>query len=107
MLDKNLNNIIEDELFEIKNTELRKKIQLLKESLYSLENISKKNMNKDSIEKYLLKIKENSTEKLNRILIETFVKNIKIFQDRIEVTFRKFPKEFETISVKDGGSDGN
>lgn len=108
LLEKNLSGIVEDELFRIKNIEIKEKILVLKEKLYSFEKGNKKAANKEEIEKYLLKIKKDSSEDLNKNLIESFVKNIKLFQDRVEITLRKFPKELETsFFLNFGGSDGN
>lgn len=107
LLEKNLNGIVEDEFFKIKNIDIKNKVQTLKERLYSLEKERKKTINRDKIKKYLQEIKKDSTENLNRKLVESFIKNIKLFQDKIEITIRKFPKEFEATSVKYGGSDGN
>ncbi len=105
LLEKNLEGIIEDELFKLKNIDINSQILTLKERLYSLEKENKKDISERSIEKYLQKIKKETNEDTHRNLIESFVKNIKIFQDRIEVTLRRFPKELQSsVSVKVGGS---
>ncbi len=57
----------------------------------------------------LIKLKNDSNHSLNRKLIESFLYEIIIYKDRIEVVFRRFPKgtldylDLENM-VKDGGS---
>ena len=102
LLDQYLEGIISKELFNEKKKEIDKKELEFKEKLFSLENIEK--IKEDSVRNYLLGLKqglENSS--IKQEILNTFVHNILIFKDRIEVTLRRFPKSLNMISL--GGDD--
>mgnify|MGYP000396520339 FL=1 len=70
-------------------------MNLLKSKLYSLQESNGKSFTKEGIEIYLHNLKNRFNEKIDRSIIELFVKDIKIFPDNIIVTLRKLPKLYK------------
>ena len=91
LLEKNLEGVILDEIFCIKNQEINQELNLLKSKLYSLQESNGKSFTKEGIEIYLHNLKNRFNEKIDRSIIELFVKDIKIFPDNVIVTLRKLP----------------
>lgn len=104
LLDKNLEGFLSDEIFRKKNKELNERILIMKEKLYSFETLDQ--VKEDNLRKYLLKLKNDSTHSLNRKIVESFLYEVIIYKNHIEVTLRRFPKQILDMS-KDGGSRGN
>ena len=98
LLGKHLEGIILEEIFNKKNQELNQQIYSQKEKLYSLENLHNVKVDEGAILEYLYELKKDSEDKIKRILIETFVQNIKIYPDKLEICLSKFPK----VIVKNG-----
>lgn len=109
LLDKNLEGFLSEEIFEIKCKELNERISILERRLYSFDDM--KNFDEGKLKSYFLKLKNDSNHSLNRKLIETFLSEIIIYKDRIEIVFRRFPKGtldyLDENMCKDGGSRGN
>ena len=101
LLEKNLEGNILDEIFNIKNNELKEKIQVLREKIYSVKNITK--TNEKELRKYLIKFKESANEQAKRKVIEAFVQEIRVYRDKIKIVLRKFPKDLDMVSI--GGDD--
>lgn len=98
LLEKNLEGIIVEEVFNIKNQEINDQIYLNKQKLYSLRNMHNMEIDEEAILEYLYYLKEDSRDKIKRSLVETFVQNIKIYPDKLEICLNRFPK----IMGKDG-----
>ena len=92
MLEKNLEGVILEEIFYKKNQEINQELNFLKSKLYSLQENNGKSFTKEGIKLYLYNLKNRFDEKLDRSIIEFFVKDIKIFPDNVIVTLRKLPK---------------
>lgn len=109
LLDKNLEGFLSEEIFEIKCKELNERISILERKLYSLSDM--KNFDEEKLKNYFLQLKNDSNHSLNQKLIESFLHEVIIYNDRIEVIFRRFPKgtldylDLENM-CKDGGSRG-
>ena len=91
LLEKNLEGVILEEIFYKKNQEINQELNLLKSKLYSLQESNGKSFTKEGIEFYLHNLKNRFNEKIDRSIIELFVKDIKIFPDNVIVTLRKLP----------------
>ena len=91
LLEKNLEGVILEEIFYKKNQEINQELNLLKSKLYSLQESNGKSFTKEGIEIYLHNLKNRFNEKIDRSIIELFVKDIKIFPDNVIVTLRKLP----------------
>ncbi|WP_320950934.1 recombinase family protein [Fusobacterium sp.] len=102
LLEKNLEGIIVEEVFNIKNQEINNQIYSHKQKLYSLRNIHNVEVDEEAILKYLYDLKKDSEDKIKRTLVETFVQNIKIYPDKLEICLNRFPK----IMGKDGTPRG-
>ena len=92
LLEKNLEGVILEEIFYKKNQEINQELNFLKSKLYSLQENNGKSFTKEGIKLYLYNLKNRFDEKLDRSIIEFFVKDIKIFPDNVIVTLRKLPK---------------
>ena len=92
LLEKNLEGVILEEIFYKKNQEINWELNLLKSKLYSLQESNGKSFTKEGIKLYLHNLKNRFNEKIDRSIIELFVKDIKIFPDNVIVTLRKLPK---------------
>ena len=92
LLKKNLEGVILEEIFYKKNQEINQELNLLKSKLYSLQESNGKSFTKEGIEFILHNLKNRFNEKIDRSIIELFVKDIKIFPDNVIVTLRKLPK---------------
>ena len=101
LLEKNLEGNILDEIFNIKNNELKEKIQVLREKIYSVKNITK--TNEKELRKYLIKFKESANEQAKRKVVEAFVQEIRVYRDKIKIVLRKFPKDLDMVKI--GGDD--
>lgn len=101
LLEKNLEGNILDEIFNIKNNELKEKIQVLREKIYSVKNITK--INEEELRKYLRKFKESANEQAKRKVVEAFVQEIRVYRDKIKIVLRKFPKDLDMVKI--GGDD--
>ena len=110
LLNKNLEGFLLDEIFEEKCKELNERISFLERKLCSLNNV--KDFDEEKPRNYFFRLKNDSNHSLNRKLIESFLYEVIIYKDRIEVVFRRFPKgtldylDLENM-VKDGGSRGS
>ena len=110
LLNKNLEGFLLDEIFEEKCKELNERISFLERKLCSLNNV--KDFDEEKPRNYFFRLKNDSNHSLNRKLIESFLYEVIIYKDRIEVVFCRFPKgtldylDLENM-VKDGGSRGN
>ena len=100
-MEKNLEGNILDEIFNIKNNELKEKIQVLREKIYSVKNITK--INEEELRKYLRKFKESANEQAKRKVVEAFVQEIRVYRDKIKIVLRKFPKDLDMVSI--GGDE--
>ena len=100
-MEKNLEGNILDEIFNIKNNELKEKIQVLREKIYSVKNITK--INEEELRKYLRKFKESANEQAKRKVVEAFVQEIRVYRDKIKIVLRKFPKDLDMVKI--GGDD--
>ena len=92
LLEKNLEGVILEEIFYKKNQEINQELNFLKSKLYSLQESNGKSFTEEGIKLYLYNLKNRFDEKLDRSIIEFFVKDIKIFPDNVIVTLRKLPK---------------
>ena len=101
LLEKNLEGNILDEIFNIKNNELKEKIQVLREKIYSVKNITK--INEEELRKYLRKFKESANEQAKRKVVEAFVQEIRVYRDKIKIVLRKFPKDLDMVKI--GGDE--
>ncbi len=101
LLEKNLEGNILDEIFNIKNNELKEKIQVLREKIYSVKNITK--INEEELRKYLIKFKESANEQAKRKVVEAFVQEIRVYRDKIKIVLRKFPKDLDMVKI--GGDE--
>lgn len=101
LLEKNLEGNILDEIFNIKNNELKGRIQVLREKIYSIKNITK--INEEELREYLKKFKENANDYSKRKVIEAFVQEIRVYRDKIKIALRKFPKDLDMVKI--GGDD--
>ena len=101
LLEKNLEGHVVDEIFNIKNTELNVRIQVLREKIYSIKNITE--INEKELREYLKKIKESANEHGKRKVIEAFVQEIRVYRDKIKIALRKFPKDLDMVKI--GGDD--
>ena len=102
LLDQFLEGAISKELFEKKKKELEKNDLFLKEKLFSLENIGK--IKEGSVRNYLQNLKQGFKNlKTKRVILDTFVYNIAMYKEKIEVTLRRFPSSLDM--VKNGGDD--
>ena len=95
LLEKNLEGIILEEIFYKKNQEINQELNFLKSKLYSLQENNGKSFTEEGIKLYLYRLKNKYDEKLDRTIIEFFVKDIKIFPDNVIVTLRKLPKLYK------------
>ena len=100
-MEKNLEGNILDEIFNIKNNELKEKIQVLREKIYSVKNITK--INEKELRKYLIKFKESANEQAKRKVVEAFVQEIRVYRDKIKIVLRKFPKDLDMVKI--GGDE--
>ena len=80
------------------NQEINNQIYSYKQKLYSHRNIHNVEVDEEAILKYLYDLKKDSEDKIKRTLVETFVQNIKIYPDKLEICLNRFPK----IMGKDG-----
>lgn len=101
LLDKNLKGEILDSIFNEKNKELSTKIISIQEKISSTQN--RKEVSRQDIQDYLMQLKKDFNKSLNMNVLESFLKEIIIFQDRIEIHIRKFPVDMAKL----GGSGGN
>ena len=90
LLEKNLESNILDETFNIKNAELKEKIEVLREKIYSIKNITK--INEEELREYLKNFKESANDYAKRKVIESFVQEIRVYGDKIKIAFRNFLK---------------
>ena len=67
-------------------------MNFFKSKLYSLQESNDKSFTEEGIKLYLHNLKNRFNEKIDRSVIELFVKDIKIFPDNAIVTLRKLPK---------------
>ena len=88
-------------VFNIKNNELKGRIQALREKIYSIKNITK--INEEELREYLKKFKENANDYSKRKVIEAFVQEIRVYRDKIKIALRKFPKDLDMVKI--GGDD--
>ena len=101
LLEKNLESNILDETFNIKNAELKEKIEVLREKIYSIKNITK--INEEELREYLKNFKESANDYAKRKVIKSFVQEIRVYGDKIKIAFRKFPKDLDMVKI--GGDD--
>mgnify|MGYP000899367340 CR=1 FL=1 len=101
LLEKNLEGNILDETFNIKNAELKEKIEVLREKIYSIKNITK--INEEELREYLKNFKESANDYAKRKVIESFVQEIRVYGDKIKIAFRKFPKDLDMVKI--GGDE--
>ncbi len=104
LLNVYLEGKISKEEFNEKNKEINWKELILKENNSSFDRINK--IKEDSVRNYLLSIKKDfDNDQLKKSILETFIYQILIFDNRIEITLRKFPSYLDMVKV--GGSGGN
>ena len=92
LLDRSLGDFIPEEAFKIKSREIKEKIDTIKSKLYFIEENKDKVLTEDEIIKILNSFKEKNDKEIDTEIVETFVKDIKIFKDKIELILFKVPK---------------
>lgn len=95
LLERNLEGVILEEIFYKKNQEINQELNFLKSKLYYLQENNGKSFTEEGIKLYLYRLKNKYDEKLDRTIIELFVKDIKIFPENVIVTLRKLPKLYK------------
>lgn len=93
---------ISDELFNKKHNELSTEITFYKQEM--MKYTSDKKIDRETVLKFLYIFKENfKKEQTKKALIETFVKEIKVYEKHVEIVLRLFPLYIDSS----GGSGGN
>ena len=81
---------ISDELFNKKHNELSTEITFYKQEM--MKYTSDKKIDRETVLKFLYTFKENfKKEQTKKALIETFVKEIKVYEKHVEIVLRLFP----------------
>ena len=92
LLDRSLGDFIPEEAFKIKSKEIKEEIDTIKSKLYFIEENKDKVLTEDETLKILNSFKEKNDKEIDTEIVETFVKDIKIFKDKIELILFKVPK---------------
>lgn len=102
LLDKNLDGLIDDELFKAKNEELKKSLNELKIKRTSLTQPVQ--TDKEKIYNYLLSIKNNLDKiEIKQSLIKSFIHLIEVSTAGVNIIIKDIPLHMEKV----GGDDGN
>ena len=102
MLEIFLDNKISKEVFEKKNNELERELFLLTQEKNKIS--ASKKINRENIEAFIRNFKANfNKENIKKAIIETFVKEIKVYETYVEIVLRLFPMYID----RNGGADEN
>ena len=97
-----LDDKISKEVFEKKNNELERELFLLTQEKNKIS--ASKKINRESIEAFIRNFKANfNKENIKKAIIETFVKEIKVYETYVEIVLRLFPMYID----RNGGDDEN
>ena len=100
LLEIFLDNKISKEVFEKKNNELERELFLLTQEKNKIS--ASKKINRESIEAFIRNFKANfNKENIKKAIIETFVKEIKVYETYVEIVLRLFPMYID----RNGGDD--
>ena len=97
-----LDDKISKEVFEKKNNELERELFLLTQEKNKIS--ASKKINRENIEAFIRNFKANfNKENIKKAIIETFVKEIKVYETYVEIVLRLFPMYID----RNGGDDEN
>ena len=100
LLEIFLDNKISKEVFEKKNNELERELFLLTQEKNKIS--ASKKINRENIEAFIRNFKANfNKENIKKAIIETFVKEIKVYETYVEIVLRLFPMYID----RNGGDD--